>query len=39
VVCDRYSNADLRLHCPDYGYDTCGDADPSPTNEVWTCIH
>ncbi|HUT79395.1 MAG TPA: hypothetical protein VM285_16980 [Polyangia bacterium] len=40
VVCNPFSGQDERLHCPDYGAETCGDVDTdTETDQVnWGCM-
>lgn len=38
VLCNPFTGTDLRVHCPDYGYRTCGDTDPSTPEIEVGCI-
>jgi len=38
VICNMFTGADMRLECPDYGYSTCGDVDPSTIEVEVGCI-
>jgi hypothetical protein len=38
VICNVFTGADMRVECPDYGYSTCGDIDPSTTELEPGCI-
>jgi hypothetical protein len=38
ILCNVITGEDLRVHCPDYGYRTCGDTDPGTTEIEVGCI-
>ncbi|MBN2360295.1 MAG: hypothetical protein JXR83_12655 [Deltaproteobacteria bacterium] len=38
VVCDPKTDSDTRFHCPDYGYRTCGDSNPTMGGVQPGCI-
>lgn len=38
ILCNPVTGADLRAHCPDYGFMTCGDTDTGTTGIQAGCI-